>query len=280
MIAVFVAAMFFTSCEKEGVYEPKQKISEIKHNRYHALPSGTTISNNEREVWNWNGKVLSYIDYYNAKDERTGTTLFRYDENNRISEINYGSNTAKFNYVDNLINEIEIFNTNGAKIGKFELEHKGSKVSAMNVTLNDDKSLITLPFNPLSLFIPENAADKVLECSNTKGTTHVSLTWTGKNVTAMEMKGSYNVSYKWTYDEYNNPYKGLFDVDALSMDAIFSANNVVREVISQGSSSSTTDFTYIYDGKNCPVKKSWESVVFLSEFGLDVPVTYEDEFKY
>lgn len=280
MIAVFVTALAFTSCEKEGQYVPKQKISEIKHVRYHELPDGTTISNNEHEVWTWNGKVLSYIDYYNAKEERTGTTLFRYDKDNRIVEINYGSTTAKFDYDDNVIDEIEVVNENGSTVGKFDLEHKGKTVISIDVTLNDSKSMASLPFNPLSFFMPENAADKVLESSCAKGTTHVVLTWTGKNVTAMELSGSYNISYKWTYDDKNNPYKGLFDMEGLNMDVIFSANNVVRQVLTEGGSTYTTEYTYTYDGKKCPVKKSWESVIYLSEYNVSVPVKCVDEFQY
>lgn len=280
MTAVVVAAVFLTSCEKEGQYAPKQKISEIKHIRYHELPSGTTISNNEREVWTWNGKVLSYIDYYDAKEDRVAHTLFRYDDKNRITEINYGSTTAKFDYDDNVIDEIKVLDENGATIAKFDLEHKGNTVTSIDVTLNDGKSLTALPFNPLNFFMPEDAANKVMECSRAKGTTHVTLTWTGKNVTAMELSGAYNISYKWTYDGKNNPYKGLFDMNALDMGVIFSANNVVRQVLTEGGSTFTTDYTYTYDGKNCPVEKSWKSEIFLPEFEVSVPVKCVDEFHY
>lgn len=278
MIAVFAVALAFTSCEKEGQYTPKQKITEVKHTRTYKTPAGTEISRTEREVWTWNDKVLSYIDYYDANDNRS-TALFRYDDNNRVIEINYGSTTAKFNYDNNLIKNIEIFSAAGTTIGKYELEHKGKTVTGMNVTLNDGKSVNSLPFNPLRLFIPENAADQVMENSPVKGTTHVLLTWTGKNVTAMEMNGENNMSYKWTYDDKNNPYKGLFDVVALGTDEIFSANNVVREEIMQGNNASATNYSYVYNSKKSPVKMTWESTMNFENI-LELPVTCVDEFQY
>lgn len=280
MIAVFAVAMVFTSCTKEGQYMPKQKISEVKHTRTYKMPiSGTEISQTEREVWTWNGKVLSYIDHYDANDNRS-TTLFRYDGNNRIVEINYGSATAMFNYDNKLIKDIEIFNAVGNMIGKYELEHKGNTVTAINVTLQDGKSLTSLPFNPLSLFIPDDAANKVLENAQAKGTTHVTLTWTGKNVTAMEMKGSYNLSYRWTYDDKNNPYKSLFDVVTLDMEDYLSENNVVRQEIAEGGSTHATNYSFVYNSKKSPVTRTWESTMRIAEVSTDLPVTCVDEYQY
>jgi len=279
LIAVFVAALAFTSCEKEGQYVPKQKISEIKHTRTYKTPTGTEISRTEREVWNWNGKVLSYIDYYDANDNRT-TTMFRYDNDNRIVEIDYGHATAKFNYDNNLIKEIELTSENGAMISKYELEHKGKTVTAINMTFSAvGKSVTSLPFNPLRLFVPENAANKLLECSQTKGTTRATLTWTGKNITEMNTSGEYNLSYKYTYDDKNNPYKGLFDVTTLGMDEMFSANNVVREEVTEGGSTKAVNYSYVYDNKKCPVKLTWESTMNF-EGVVELPVTCVDEYQY
>jgi hypothetical protein len=260
------------------VYNPKQKISEIKHTQTYKTPAGTEISRTEREVWNWSGKVLSYIDYYDANDNRT-TTLFRYDKDNRIVEINYGDATAKFDYDDNLIDEIEVINGNGVVVEKFDLEHKGNTVTAIDATFNGGKSLTSLPFNPLSLFIPESAANKVMEGSQTKGTTHVVLTWTGKNVTAVEISGTTNQSFRWTYDDKINPYKGLFDIEGIGLDATFSANNVVREEITEAGSTKATNYSFVYDKKNCPSTKTWESTMNFEDI-IDLPVTCVDEYKY
>lgn len=279
MIAVFAAAMFFTSCEKEGQYVPKQKISEIKHTKTYKTDAGTEISRTEREVWNWNGKLLSYIDYYDASDNRT-TTMFRYDNDNRIVEINYGYATAMFNYDNNLIKEIELTNESGAVVAKYELEHKGNTVTAINMTFSAvGKSVTSLPFNPLRLFIPENAANKLLECSQTKGNTRATFTWSGKNITEMNTSGEYNLSYKYTYDDKNNPYKGLFNTMTLGMDEMFSSNNVVREEITEGGNTRAINYSYVYDNKKCPVKLTWESTMNFEGI-VDLPVTCVDEYQY
>ena len=280
MMAAFALTMAFTSCEKEGQYAPKQKISEIKHSRTYKTPLGTEISRTEREVWNWNGKLLSYIDYYDANDNRT-TTLFRYDEDNRIVEINYGNSTAKFTYDNNLIQKIELTSESAPMIAKNELEHKGKTVTAIDMTFSAKGTSVTsLPFNPLRLFVPESAANKLLECSQAKGNTRATFTWTGNNLTEMNTSGEYNLSYKYTYDDKNNPYKGLFDVTTLGMDEMFSANNVVREEITEGGSTKAVNYSYVYDNKKCPVKLTWESKMYLVEALMELPVTCVDEYQY
>lgn len=276
MMAVVAFAMAFTACEKEGQYAPKQKISEIKHTQTYKTLTGTEISRTEREVWTWNGKLLSYIDYYDANDNRT-TTIFRYDKDNRVVEINYGDATAKFNYDNDLIQDIQFFNPAGKLEEKYELEHKGKTVMAINVTVNDKKSLSAPRFNPLRLFIPEDAADKVLEKSQAKGTTRIILTWAGNNVTELNMSGEYNFSYKWTYDDKINPLKGLFY--NLNLDETFSANNVIREEVTAGSNTSATNYSYVYDNKKCPVKVTWESTMNFEDI-VDLPVTCVDEYQY
>ena len=55
-------------------------------------------------------------------------------------------------------------------------------------------------------------------------------------------------------------------------------------VPNQGISDYTVQYVikkeYTYDGKNCPVEKSWKSEIFLPEFEVSVPVKCVDEFHY
>lgn len=276
MIAVFAFAMIFNSCEKEGQYMPKKKISEIVYTKYYKFSTGTIVSRTEREVWTWNGKLLSYIDYYKADDTRT-TSLFRYDNENRIEEINYGDATAKFDYDNGLIDEITIYNQNGSLLGKYEFEHKGNTLTAIDVTTNGSKSMEMLPFNPLRIFLPEGLVNKVMEGAATKGSTRVLLTWSGKNITSAEVTGGNKVTYKWSYDEYSNPLKGLFDMATTDSYVIFSKNNVVREEITTNNATTTTDFKYTYDNKY-PVKKTWETVEHVMD--IDYTVNCTTEYRY
>lgn len=279
MVAVFAFAMVFTSCTKEGQYMPKQKISEIVHTKYYKMPMGTTISYTEREVWSWNGKLLSYIDYYDANGDRSSTSLFRYDGDNRIEEIDYKNVTAKYEYDGNSIKTISIFNQNGSLRGKYEFEHKGNTLTAINVTTNSGKSMEALPFNPLCFFLPENAANQVMESAATKGSSRIVLTWSGKNVTVADISGSEMATYKWTYDEYSNPFKALLDMGTDDASMIFSENNVVREEVTTNNTTTATDFRYTYD-KKYPVKKEWTVVEYSPLEMVEYNINCIDEYKY
>jgi len=257
MIAVFAFAMVFTSCTKEGQYMPSKKISEIVFSKTYKSPLGTEISRTEREVWNWNGKLLSYIDYYDATGDRS-TTLFRYDDDQRIEEINYGSYTAEFDYEDGLIEEIQITNEYGDLVVKYAFEHKGKTVTAIDINSNGSKSLEQLPFNPLKVIIPENAAKRALQGAATKGSSRMVLTWTGKNVTGLDIIGSTKASYKWDYDDKINPFKGLYDVEQSRCDLIYSENNVTREEMTDATAVVVENYSYTYDSKY-PVLKEWDA---------------------
>jgi hypothetical protein len=69
-IAIASSVMFsFTSCKKDGVYKPKEKISQIfsQQSYYSGVPEIDQLFPTEgkilEETWTWDGKLLSSIDY-------------------------------------------------------------------------------------------------------------------------------------------------------------------------------------------------------------------------
>lgn len=280
MVAVFALSVAFTSCSKEGQYMPKKKISEIVRTGSYKTIAGTEISRTEREVWTWNGKQLSYIDYYDANDVRSNTTMFRYDKNNCLEEINYGLSTAKFNYDDGLIDEIKVYNNRGELAVEYDFEHKGKTLTSIDIKSYDQKSVKSLPFNPLNFIIPENAASKVAECAATKGSSRIELTWTGKNITKMDYRGNPSIiTYRWTYDDKVNPFKGLYDIEAYLLGTICSDNNVTKEELTNGTVTEIVDYSYTYDGKY-PVRVVWESQITDLTGYITVPYHHDCQYKY
>lgn len=279
VLAVFAFALVFTSCTKEGQYMPSKKISEIVHTSSYKTLTGLEISNTEREVWTWNGKLLSYIDYYDANGDRANTSLFRYDDQNRIDEINYGTSTAKYDYDNGLLDEIEVINDNGTLRGKFEFEHKGNRITAIDIVTSGGKSMEALPFNPLRFVLPENAAEKVMECAAAKGTIRVILTWTGNNVTTIEGSGMYAFNYQYKYDDKTNPFKGLIDMSENVDLVLFSENNIIHEEITISGSTDITDYSYVYDGMY-PVKREWETKGYSPMEMFEYTIKHVVEYKY
>lgn len=89
---MFVAA----SCEKEGVYNPKEKISKIYYSDSYTItfddPAYTAYNQTgstgkyAKEVWKWDGKLLKSITYYDEDGDFEHSDVFHYN-GKRLSEI-------------------------------------------------------------------------------------------------------------------------------------------------------------------------------------------------
>ena len=95
LLALFALALSFTSCDKEGVYNPNKKISKS----YLDTSEGKQLTS----TWNWDGKLLRTIDYHDLiSGEIAYTNIFSYNDKDQIVSISDITN-----------NEIEIKKTNG-----------------------------------------------------------------------------------------------------------------------------------------------------------------------
>lgn len=275
LLAIFAVIIVFTSCTKEGQYMPSKKISEIVYVHSHKV-GDLVVSTTESEKWTWNGKMLSYIDYYNADGDRTSTALFRYDNDNRLEEIEGGIYNVKYDYENNHIDDVEVVDVStGKEVQKIEFSYKSGKVATIDVTTYDAKGAASCIINPLRFILPDNVAEMVTSQSAEKGTTRYTLTWTGKNITELSAPGC---SVKWTYDNNTNPFKGFFNMD-LHFDQIYSANNVVRQDLTLDGKSTTIEFDYVYDGKY-PTRVKYQSESSTLVPGYTLTVDNVTEYKY
>lgn len=262
MIAVFSLAMAFTSCSKdmEGVYAPKKKISEIIRKNT-SVQQGQYVNTGYKEVWIWNGRLLASIGYENLSygGPVSSTVYFHYDNKNRIKEEVLGGYKYVFDYDGDIIDEVKYYNQDGTEIRKFEFEHDGNKISA--ITIQDlDNDVKESMFSPLHFFLPANTAELLMK-NPSKGTTRYELTWSGDNISKIEVSGpsATNESH-YKYDGKINPYKGLYDLLDLGYAAIGSSNNPTQIVNHQnGSDDVTYDYTYTYEG-DYPVKRQYKYV--------------------
>ena len=123
-------AASFTSCKKDGVYNPKQKISRI----YYAYSSPDPFFNSDKElkeIWDWDGNKLSTIAYYTKKGV-DGTEKFSYD-GKRLSRVDYvipdGTNVAHVLYI-----------YDGRKLDKMEY-YSGEELQEIHKYIYDGKKL-------------------------------------------------------------------------------------------------------------------------------------------
>jgi len=276
-VALLACVMLLTSCNKEGKYNPKQKISQIVDSYSYTSALGITHSASIKQVWNWADDHLSYIEYYDANGNKDDIWAFHYDDKDRVDEMNNGYNMFKFEYDGNQLDKVELYNSDGlAEIYTFERD--GKTVVKILRSIMDNKSDMIITLNPFAFFLPENAANLVVAKApaNTKGVMTYELIWDGKNVTRIDAayEGE-STSFFWKYDDNVNPFKGLLDRANNFFETIYSENNVIEEISAE---SGTTTFQYVYDGKY-PVKKSWVENSEIGSLGV-IPVNRVREFTY
>lgn len=254
---------------------PKKKISKIVYTRSHKT-GDLVVSNTQSEKWTWGGDLLSYIDYYDSDEHRTGTLIFRYDDERRIEEAEDGTYSAKYDYDDGHLEEIEISNLiTGKKYRKMEFDYKGGKLASVEITTYDHKGNAPLAFNPLRFVFSDEVAEAVMSMPATKGVEHVTVTWIGNNITEIT-SGTYYA--KWTYDDKINPFKGFFNME-YSIDQTHSANNPIREEISKDGKVTVVDYNYEYDGKYpTKVKYQTESSTFVPGYTLTLDNVTEYQY--
>lgn len=282
-------ACIFAACTKDGVYNPKEKISEVYISESSAYTYGGTTTSNSTpkymsEKWTWNGKQLTSISYYNTDGAIESTTTFSYD-GKQLSEIKLGNNVSKLTYDGSKLSKIESFNGNellstatvthdGKKIVKIEFENYDSDKACKDAKAMAFKQTVMKFIMPV---YTENTAE-MLNTISTKGTDKYTMEfeWSGKNISKVTMKdaeGSNTITY--SYDEMKNPYKGFFYF--IENPAEYgSQNNVVSETFSYVEDGQTENYTYNYtyeyDGK-WPETKTYTHGYSESVLGNEVSYT-------
>ena len=281
----FAALALFSTCNKDqdGVYNPSKKIHKI----YYLKEDVQEL----QEVWNWNGNMLSSIDYY-SEGVIYYTNSFYYD-NDRLTTIRNEISYATFNYDGDKIDSIEIFR-NGEEYPStiYSFEYKGNKLSTLKIILKENLISPTKNnlVNPLKYILPQfcNDIEKVVvKCMNeTKGkdqteTITLNLTWSGGNITRVKtsvVEGSYTMqeetnappcSTSYTYDNKENPVKGFLGVlytGSVTDNFHCNKNNVLTSITLEGIYTYTVTNSYEYEG-NYPVKKN--SIVHSSSQYVD-----------
>ena len=249
-LLVIALTLVFASCTKDGVYKPKKKISKI----YETVTTAPNPEKQLKEVWFWDGKLLSKIDY--GDDE---IAQFTY-EKKQLKSIVAGDSRIEMNYDSKgkYIDNFKLYYKNDLQ-ATYTFEH-GDKhlISGYTIEYADDiidKSSIRLIENVFRFITPEIATDAAAEYamaanSDLKGNNKytVTLSYDGKNVIDKVVKsGDVTMTYTYTYTEYLNPFYGLFEMD---MDSYFSKNAVSTYVRKMSNMPDYNyDYTYQVDGK-------------------------------
>lgn len=277
---VFISAFLFSACEKEGQYLPKKKITRIEYSTTTSSKDGKDISTlSEVQDWVWNGKLLQTITYKDGSGNQTGKLGIVYDSKKRISQLQYS--TSSYTEIYNFFYDGKELKKIVVGDDEYTFTRTDGNIVEINVgtALSSEKNDAGTSFNPLQFVLPAEVAN-VIKASAAKGASVYKLTWDGKNISHCQAvsNGVVAAKYSWKYDEYINPFRGLFGYSSLTdMSELYSANNVVESVteIPTLSYQSSQQYSYEYDGK-FPVKQVW---VTSSTFGL-LETTHTNTFFY
>lgn len=300
LVAILAVGLFFVSCNKEGVYKPKNKIDrvyrsysykyEVNDYGYWETEDNYSSSKYVSQIWNWDGKLLKSISYYDSDGDLDYTENYEYD-GKRLSFISWGgSGRYVLNYDKGKLSSIESFYGN-VKEASYDITHDNGKITAIRVTSYDyDKSAVApLPVNALSFFIPAANSEslvetmkKISERNSTKDvyTYDIKLEWDGKNVSRVSyINGAYTETEDYTYDNKVNPYCGLFDIEDFGLNQILSKNNITRRVTRDSDNEyDEQEYTYTYDGK-VPSMKSYSYSRTYDDYRYSYTYNYYYEYK-
>ena len=250
---------FTTSCTKEGVYTPSKKIRKVYH-------STSSIDKYLSQSWEWNGKLLEYINYYSSDGSLSWTENFTYDGKRLIQVDNYlGSEYITYEYDGKKLKSANYFFSNslGATIA---YTYSDNKLEKMIITYYDYymkhngnllKTILPLPSEVTETI--NKALDKVCADRQEKEvyTFTYQFTWSDTNVSKIEAtEDGRIITANLQYDAKNNPFKGFHDLNSdVESNPILclSKNNVTRMILvySDGDSEVQT-YTYSYNSDNYP----------------------------
>jgi hypothetical protein len=279
MTALWVAAaslmLLVSSCsEKEGVYNPKKKIvsvyeSSLYHD-YEYPDEDEVFGKSLSEQWVWSGDIPQQIKYY-WDGTQMSTEKYAYDKDNRVVSVEASDwdgnpeSRMDYEYDGNLLSKCKLY-YGGELEREFTFTYNGKTLNSMKckVYATDDKSGRKHFMTPLrSLGFDKSIAKPVEQrlkkfCSEAKGTEEfdIAFEWTGKNVTALRLRG--NGTYcdlLYEYDQNVNPKKGLLG-NYFEQESYCSANNVTKYTETEYGETEVVEYSYEYDGKY-PSTKQW-----------------------
>ena len=300
-LSIVIAALLLagTACERDGVYNPKKKISEIYDESsrsvvYQDYPEANYTYTNPKSLsssWTWDKNLLTKITY-----DVDDYAEFKYN-GKRLSTVilwDYGL-TLTYVYNGSKIDKINVIMGWDGMTGTYAYTYKGNKVSQIDIIMNyvndgyiddDFKTKSFAKINQLAL--PAVVCDMLAQTENkmkqksTKATTRtvtVDFEWSGDNVSKIKLIQKYEdlilftATSTCTYDNKLNPFYHspmffgeLFDTGSFSKNNLTKVVSTSKYAWEDEVETTETNYTYYYDGK-FPVKQISESTeVWYSEY--------------
>ena len=236
--------------EKEGVYNPKKKISKVykssvSHYGQYDPETGTLYNQNTHrqdkqlwEEWIWEGNKLTQIRVYENEIEPYGkegyaAINFTYD-GKQIQRIASADEYMSFVYDGKKLQQIQIFATGSSEPTEtYTFTHDGNKITQIDFAFQDIvlnsyniglmKRLVLSNIVPTTPMAEKAFADLGIAMAKSSAKAMVpiplKLTWTGDNITGIDASYTLtdwggpvacNISGTFAFDDKNNPHQNNF----------------------------------------------------------------------
>lgn len=316
LLLAILTVFAFVSCNKSGVYKPKEKISKIMFEQEKstvivqdsvAMPTiNTNVASYLREAWEWDKKELKSRTIYKPSGEAKYNYKYEYKDGKIVGiTTSLDKKTRiRFMYDDNSrkINEVkyftEVFNDNKLPYRWLEISYDGNKVSSIKETINTERynRFSAEPETFLACLVSEEMFESIEnnaimpKIQYNQQFNQYDFEWDGKNiskVTVTEKIGEDTKTYtiEYTYDKNRNPqlsrYTGLIESDAVDF-LILSKHNVLSCKYESSTMTYTEDCEYTYD-KKVPVTKTVtrkEFIKLASNMTSEVTSTEKWSYEY
>ena len=266
-----------TTTTNDGVFNPSQKIS--KYYYWNEYDEEKILE----QVWNWDGKQLSSIDYTDWEGTVYNTEYFTY-EHNRLSKVVDLYERYEFKYADGKLKKVTNYYNDELRAEYTISYGSNNKISMMEGVYYEGKKAAKERFNPLSLILPEqmmgrldrNSVQKEDKWSSKESYTEtftITLTWDGDNVSKAEYNGefvegdgygNYTEMNSYQYDNKHNPKYGFMNRYFPDIEG-FGSNNIIKciysgreeyyengALVEEEDESGEYRITYQYDESNYP----------------------------
>lgn len=204
----------FTSCQKDGMYKPKKRISKI----YTSKDGGDRIL---QETWKWDGKVLTSI----TLNDDDATINFNYDKK-QLTSLTSGDQKIIYTYDGNLIDKITFMDGN-EEIASYTFKHDGKFITGVDAVIDNgylkSSRLIDVAFRDIDPTIAETQVAQFKACqAEAKGLYKYSdvYEYDHKNLVTLKRHDNNNndFTYTYTYSDNLNPFYHLLTPEGLGDD--------------------------------------------------------------
>jgi hypothetical protein len=246
IVLLLTLCVSFYSCEKDGIFNPKQKISKIYQDFERSIVEWnpetgehsykTVLYKLLLQEWVWDKNKLNKIDfwtYYNwwegAPEGRIWGTDHYYYEKNRLVRIDQdGGYSTRIIYNGAKFEKIEFFNDMHEIWLTMNFIYDKNKVSSMKVTVNWNDWKKEAEDKILSTFLPKEIVSKLIQKSEKKKsnksmneeTYNIKYAYTGDNIKKMVFESMdddgdmYQLTANYlSYDSKHNPFYKKMDFE-------------------------------------------------------------------